>query len=377
MKKIEFFRHNIGKKEIKAVNKVLNSVFLTTGKVTEEFEVKFAQYLDVKRVVGVTSATAGLLLLLKELGIKEGDEIITTPLSFVATTNIVLHCNAKVVFSDVDKSTGNIDLEQIEDKITDRTAAIIPVHLYGVMADIKKIKNIADKYNLRIIEDSAHCIEGEIDHIKAGQISDGAAFSFYATKNITSGEGGAIAVNNEDLADKIKILRLHGLSADAAGRYTNKFAQYDVPMPGYKYNMFDIQAALLLGQLERIDELWKRKKDIFDLYCNELKDIPGLRLPSVPENVRHSLHLFTIWVKPEKRDEIIIKLQENHIGVAVNFKPIHLFTYYKEKFGFKEGMFPEAERIGASTISLPFYAKLKNKEVEYITGTLKNIMKQS
>ena len=161
---------------------------------------------------------------------------------------------------------------------------------------------------------------------------------------------------------------------DAADRYTKKFVQYDLPMPGYKYNMFDIQAALLLNQLKDIDKLWQRKKDIFDLYYERLKDIPNISFPSVPDNVKHSLHLFTIWVDPEKRDEIIFKLQEQGIGTAVNFKPIHLFKYYREKFNFKEGDFPEAERIGASTISLPFYAKLKKKEVDYVVKVLKSIL---
>ena len=305
------------------------------------------------------------------MDIKEGDEVITTPLSFVSTANAVLHCGAKPVFADVDKNTGNIDLDLVEQKITDRTKAILPVHLYGVMNDMKKLRALADKYKLKIIEDSAHCIEGEVDGIKPGQMSDGAAFSFYATKNITSGEGGAVGTNNEELADKIRLLRLHGMSIDAAQRYTKKFAQYDVSLPGYKYNMFDIQAALLLPQLERIDDIWKQKKGIFNYYLEKLDDIPGISFPSVPENVKHSLHLFTIWAVPEKRDEILVKLQDNGVGVSVNFKPIHLFEYYKKEFGYKEGMFPEAERIGASTISLPFYAKLKKEEVDYIVNVLK------
>ena len=323
--------------------------------------------------MGVTSATAGLFLLLKALNIKQGDEVITTPLSFASAANSVLHCRAKPVFVDVNKNTGNIDLDLMEQKITRETRAIIPVHLYGVMVDMKKMRIIAEKHNLKIIEDSAHCIEGEIDGVRPGQLSDGAAFSFYATKNITSGEGGAVVTNNDELADKIRILRLHGMSEDAADRYTKKFIQYDILLPGYKYNMFDVQAALLFTQLQRIDKTWERKKEIFAYYCEKLKNIPGINLPSVPANVKHSLHLFTVWVDPGKRDMIIQRLQENGIGAAVNFKPIHLFKYYREKLGYEEGMFPEAERIGASTISLPFYAKLKEKEIDYVARTLKEI----
>ncbi len=374
MKKIEFYRHNITNKEIKEVRKVLKSIFLTTGPKTKKFEQELADYLKVKHSIGVYSCTSGLFLLLKALGIKEGDEVITTPFSFVATSNSILYCGAKPVFVDVDKRNGNIEISKIEEKITDKTKAILPVHLYGVMVDVKKVKEIADRYNLRFIEDSAHCIEGEIDGIKAGQISDGAAFSFYATKNITSGEGGAIATNNDELAEKIKIMRLHGMNKNAADRYTKKFSQYDVPVLGYKFNMFDIQAALLLNQLKLIDKRWNMKKQNYDYYSTLLSDIEEITIPYVPDNVKHSLHLYTILVAPEIRDEVIYKLQQNKIGVAVNYKPIHLMSYYQKTFGYKEGDFPNAEFIGKSTISLPFYAKLKKKEIKYVVNTLKNII---
>lgn len=374
MKKIEFYRHNIGKKEIKDVNKVLKTLFLTTGSMTKQFEEEFARYLGAKNVLGLMSATAGLFLLQKALGIKNGDEVITTPLSFVATSNTIIECNAKPIFVDVEPSTGNINLDRVEEKITERTKAIIPVHLYGVMVNMKKLKTLAEKYNLKIIEDSAHCIEGQYEGIKPGQFSDGAAFSFYTTKNITSGEGGAVAVNNEELAQKIKTLRLHGMSLEAADRYTNKFKQYDVTEIGYKYNMFDIQAALLLNQLKLIEKRWELKNQLFHYYQNKLKELDEITLLNTPNNVKHSLHLLTILVNPNKREDIINVLQEKGIGVAINFKPIHLFSYYKNQFGYKEGMFPEAEKIGNSTISLPFYVKLKKKEVDYIINSLKQAL---
>ncbi len=374
MRKIEFYRHNISRKEIKAVNKVLRSLFLTTGPMTAEFEKRFAEYLKVKHVLGVTSATAGLFLLLKAYDIKKGDEVITTPLSFVATANTIVHCGGKPVFVDVEKDTGNLNLNLIEEKITDKTKAIMPVHLYGVMVDMNKLKVIADKYNLNVIEDSAHCIEGENNGIGPGQLSGGASFSFYTTKNITSGEGGAVAINNDEIAEKIRILRLHGMTLNAADRYTKKFIQYDVPYAGYKFNMFDIQAALLFNQLKEINNIWKKKKENYDYYCSRLKNIPEVNIPSIPDNTKHSLHLFTILVDPVKRDDIINHLQDRGIGTAVNFKPIHLMQYYRETFNYKEGMFPEAERIGASTISLPFYAKLKKKEINYIVEVLKQTL---
>ncbi len=374
MKKIEFYKHNIDKKDIKEVKKVLKSIFLTTGPKTKEFEKNFASYMRNKNAIGVYSCTSGLFLLLKAIGIKEGDEVITTPFSFVATSNSILYCGAKPVFVDVDEKNGNIDINKIENAITDKTKAILPVHLYGIMVNVKKIKDIATKNNLYFFEDSAHCIEGEFDGIKAGEISDGAAFSFYATKNITSGEGGAIVTNNDELADKIRIMRLHGMDKNAADRYTKKFTQYDVPLLGYKFNMFDIQAALLLNQLKLIEKRWQKKKENYDYYTSLLSDIPEIRIPYLPDNVKHSLHLYTIRVNSKIRDEILYELQKKGIGVAVNYKPIHLFTYYRKKFGFKEGDFPTAEKIGKETISLPFYARLKKKEIRYIVNSLKDIL---
>jgi len=371
MKKIEFYKHNIGSKELRYLKKCLNSIFLTTGPLTKEFEEKFAKYLKVKRVVGVTSCTAGLFLILKALGIKEGDEVITTPFTFAATVNSILFCNAKPVLVDVNEGTGNIDINKIENYITERTKVILPVHLYGVMCDVKRLKEIGDKYNLKIVEDSAHCIEGEYEGIKAGQLSEAASFSFYATKNITSGEGGAVATNNEELADKIKVLRLHGMDKDAEKRYTEKFVKYDIKVLGYKFNMFDIQAALLIPQLERIEKIWKRKKIVYDYYVKKLSEVEEIKISACPENVKHSFHLFTIRVSPKIRDGLINYLQENKIGVAINYTPIHLLTFYSKNLGYKKGDFPVAEKIGESTITLPFYPKLKFSEIDYIVKKLK------
>lgn len=371
MQKIEFYKHNIGRKEYKKLKNTLKSIFLTTGPVTREFEEKFAKYLNVRNVVGVYSCTAGLFLSLKSIGIKEGDEVITTPFTFIATSNSILYCNAKPVFVDVEEKTGNIDVSKIEEKITDRTKAILPVHLYGVMCNIKRIKEIADKYNLKLIEDSAHCIEGEYEGIKPGNLSDVACFSFYATKNIASGEGGAVATNNNEIAEKIRILRLHGMDRSAEKRYTEKFVKYDVPVLGYKFNMFDIQASLLIPQLERIENIWKRKKIIYEYYTKKLADIEEIYVPEVPANIKHSFHLFTIRVPAEMRDFLVDFLQRNGVGVAINYTPVHLMKYYRERFGYKKGDFPVAEKIGETTVTLPFYPKLKFREIDYIINVLK------
>ncbi|MBN1897602.1 MAG: DegT/DnrJ/EryC1/StrS family aminotransferase [Spirochaetes bacterium] len=369
--KIEFFKHNIGKKEIARVNKALRSLFLTTGPETGRFEEKLSDYLGVRNSVGVYSCTSGLFLSLKALEIGEGDEVITTPFTFVATSNSALYCGAKIVFVDVEAESGNMDLSLLEHRITDRTKVIMPVHLYGNMCNIKTIKEIAGKAGLNIVEDSAHCIEGEFDGIKPGQLSDAACFSFYATKNITSGEGGAIAVNDDELADRLKVLRLHGMDKSALTRYTEQFAVYDVPVLGYKFNMFDIQAALLIPQLERIEKVWLKKRQIFEEYKKYLDNIEEIQFHSPAKNIKPAYHLLTIRVDPAIRDGLMDYLYRKGIGVALHYKPVHLMKYYRDTFGYKDGDFPVAEYLSRSSLTLPFYSKLKKKQIHYIIKTLK------
>lgn len=373
--KIEFFKHNIEQDDIKRATDVLNSIFLTTGQVVLEFENSFASYLKAQHAVGVTSCTAALYLSLLAYGIGKGDEVITTPMSFCATSNSILHAGATPVFVDVEKETGNINAELIEAAITKRTKAIIPVHLYGQMCDMIKIRAIAGKYNLVIIEDAAHAIEAERDGIKVGELGDTACFSFYATKNITSGEGGAVTTNNPEKADMLKTLRLHGIDKSALDRYTKIYQHWDMPVLGWKYNMDNIHAALLIGQLKRINALWKRRDKIWRIYEDAFDGIKDLRILKTIKNSKHARHLFTILVDPEKRDETLHMLQERGIGVAVNYRPIHLLKYYSETFGYKEGDFPVAEDIGKRTISLPLYPRLDNAEVSYVIESLKKVLK--
>lgn len=372
--KIEFFRHNIGKEEIAKVTEVLDSIFLTTGDTVSEFEEKFSRYLGCKYTIGTTSCTAALHLSLLAHGVGQGDEVITSPMSFIATANTILHTGAKPVFTDVEPDTGNMNAELIEHVITEKTKAILPVHLYGQMCDMKKIKDIADRHGLVIIEDAAHCIEGQRDGIKPAQLSEAACFSFYATKNITSGEGGAIATNNTKIADLLKRLRLHGMTKGAAARYSQKYQHYDMDLLGWKYNMNNIQAALLLNQLDLIENRWERRVEISRMYEDALSNIEGINYPKVLPKSKSARHLFTMWVDPKMRDEILWALQDRGIGVAVNFRPIHLMKYYRENFGYEKGMFPVAEKMGKSTISLPLYPKLTNDQVLYITENLKEIM---
>ena len=373
--KVEFFRHSIGDEDIRKVTEVLRSVFLTTGEVVAEFEKEFASYLGTEDIVGVTSCTAGLHLSLLVLGIKPGDEVITTPMSFCATANAILHAGGKPVFVDVEEDTCNINADLIEAAITEKTKAILPVHLYGQMCDMVKIKKIADKYSLAVIEDAAHSIEALRDGFRPGALSDVACFSFYATKNITSGEGGAIATKS-DKGEVFRMLRLHGIDKSAIDRYTGRYKHWDMPLLGWKYNMDNIHASLLIGQIKRIDMLWKRRDEIWRIYEDGLTGIRGLRLLKTVENSRHSRHLFTVLVMPEKRDSILHGLQEKGIGVAVNYRPIHLLEYYRESFGYREGNFPTAEEIGKRTISLPLYPRLENGEISYVIESLKSVLNE-
>lgn len=366
--KVEFSKHNLTQSDITEVVNVLNSLFITTASKTKEFEEKFAQILMAKHCAGVNSATAGLHLLLKSIGVTEGDEVITTPLSFVATANVIEYCGAKAIFADVDLVTGLISVEAIENAITENTKAVIAVHLYGNMVDMVELKKLCDKRGLYLIEDAAHCVEGERDSVVPGEFSIGAAFSFYATKNITSGEGGAVVTNNSDIANKLYTLRLHGLNRSAENRY-GKHVELDMEVPGYKYNMFDIQAALLVNQLGKLDENLKKREHIaltYERFFNEA----GLDYPMLPPNCKSARHLAVVYVDALKRDEIIKKMQERGVGVSVHFKPIHLMSWYKKK-GFKEGDFPNAENISSRSISLPIYPKLTQQEQEYVIDSLK------
>ncbi|WP_324171529.1 DegT/DnrJ/EryC1/StrS family aminotransferase [Sulfurimonas sp.] len=370
MQKIEFFKHNIDEEDISRVTSVLKSIFLTNANVTKEFEEKFATYLDATHCVAVSSCTAALHLSLLALGIKDGDEVITTPMSFVATSNAILHAGAIPVFVDIEESTGNIDFTLIEAAITPKTKAIMPVHLYGNMCDMKAIKKIANKHKLKIIEDAAHCIEGERDGVRVGELGDVACFSFYATKNITSGEGGAITTNNDEVAKLLYQLRLHGINKDASSRYTDKFAHWDMKVLGWKYNISDIQSALLIGQLEKIEDRLSKREEIARYYEVALNKL-GVEYIKVPENTKSARHLFIIKIK--NRDKVVSKLQSNGIGVAVNYRAIHILNYYKNSFSFQDSDFPIAKKFGDEVLSLPLYTKLELSQLAYIISNLAKI----
>jgi len=367
--KVLFYKHNLGADEIKEVSNVLNSLFLTTGKYVDVFEKDFANYLQTTYAVGLTSCTAALHLSLLAAGIKSGDEVITTPMSFVATANSIIMAGATPVFVDVEKDTGNMDALLIEKAITKKTKAILPVHLYGQMVDMKKILSIARKYNLKVIEDAAHALESERDGIRPGQKSFGSCFSFYATKSITSAEGGAFTTNNKSAAKLVTKLRSHGITSELAQRERTGLKTYDVDVMGWKYNMDNVQAALLIPQVKKIDKQRDLREKIALKYKQAFEKA-GIEMPREYENSKHGRHIFPIWVEARKREKILEYINKNGVGAVINYPAIHLFSYYRKTFGFRPGMFPNAEKIAERTISLPLYSKLTQKEVEYIINVV-------
>jgi len=369
--KVEFFRHNLDETDVANVTAALKGLFLTTGEWVEKFEGDLAKFAGCEHAVAVTSATAGLHLTLAALGIGPGDEVITTPMSFVATANAVIMAGATPVFVDVEPETGNLDATRLEAAITSRTKAILPVHLYGAMCDMKAIRDIGERRGLLVVEDAAHALEARRDGLAPGQAGAAAVFSFYATKSITSGEGGAVVTNDPALAARLKAGRLHGVTKDAAGRYGKAYAHYDMAEFGWKYNMSNIQAALLIGQLPRATAMRDRREEIARRYESAFSAMPGVRMPAVPAGALSGRHLFTVWADPARRDTILAQLEEHGVGVAVNYRPIHLMKYYQNRFGYREGAFPVAERIGASTISLPLYPKLTDAEISYVIDTFR------
>jgi dTDP-4-amino-4,6-dideoxygalactose transaminase len=311
-------------------------------------------------------------------GIGPGDEVITTPMTFCATTTAILETGATPVFVDVDPASGLLTAEGIEPYITDRTKAILPVHLYGRMVDMKAMAELADRKGLVIIEDAAHAVESRRDGIRPGQLGRAACFSFYATKSMTCGEGGGMICSSEADADWYKSARHHGITKNAADRYTKKYEHWDMMFLGWKYNMDDIQASLLLSQIDKLDERRRRRQDIENMYRLLLSDVDGLDLiePCGPGEISGH-HLFTVLVpRNVSRDDVLTRLQDQGIGCAVNYRAVHNLTYFRETFGYRPEDFPVADEIGRRTITLPLYPKLSENQVERVCRTLKNVLKE-
>lgn len=376
---IAFSSPLISEDEIAEVADTLRSGWLTTGPKTKRFEEDFSQYLGCKHAVAVNSCTGALHLALAAAGISAQDEVITTPFTFVATANVILHVAAKPVFVDIRSDTLNIDVEKIEAAITAKTKAIIPVHYAGQPCEMEKIMEIAKRYDLLVIEDAAHAIASEYKGKKVGTIGDVTCFSFYATKNLVTGEGGMVTTDDCELAEKIRALSLHGMMNDAWKRYTAAGSwYYEVIYPGYKYNMTDIQASLGVHQLKKLEMFQKRREEIAKAYNEAFADLDAIETPTVMPDVKHAWHLYVIKVVPEKlvidRDRFIEVLKADKIGTSVHFIPVHLHPYYRDAFGFEREDFPVAKETYERVISLPLYPKMNNENVERVIEAVKKVV---
>ena len=369
------------KEELKEMLETLRSGWWGTGPKCLQFEADFKKYSHVKQAVAVNSATAAMHLGLNVLGIGPGDEVITTPMTFVSTANVIIHVGAKPVFADVNKNTGNIDPKEIEKKITKKTKVIIPVHLYGRPCRMDEIIKLAKKYHLYVLEDAAHATEAWFKDKKIGSISDITAFSFYVTKNVATGEGGMLTTNNKTWADKARVRRLHGISADAWKRYSAEgFKPYEAVYPGYKYNMMDLQASLGMHQLKRVNQNLLIRNKYWRIYNKAFSQIDGI-LPPAPDekDIVHARHLYTICLEIEKlkinRNQFIDALKCENIGAGIHFTALHTHKYYRETFGYKKGDFPNAEWIGDRTVSLPFYPHMSEKDLFDVIAAVTKIVK--
>lgn len=353
--------------EIKAVSEVLKSGIIAQGPKVKELEEKFAKLCGTKYSVAVNSGTAALHTALHVAGIKQGDEVITTPFTFIATANTILMQQAKPVFVDIDEETFNIDANKIKEKISEKTKAIVTVDLYGLLCDYNEIEKIAKSNNMVIIEDACQAVNAELNGKKAGSFGSIAAFSFYGTKNITSGEGGMITTNNEEYAENAKLFRQHGRS---------KITSYEYECLGYNYRATDISAAILLEQLKKIGIITKKRVENAAYLSENLGKIRGIKVLDIKKDRSHAFHQYTIRVLEGfklSRDELNDYLNKKGIGTGIYYpKPLHLLPHFK-KFGYKEGDFPIAEKLSNQVISLPVHPHLAKEQLDYIINAFKEL----
>ena len=375
---LPFHQPLIENEEIDAVVSTLKSGWLSTGPKVHEFEKSMSKYLNIPHCIALNSGTAALHLSLKAIGLKENDEVIIPTNTFTATGEVITYFNAKPVLVDSAIENFNIDENEIEAKITKKTKAIMPVHFAGNPCEMGIIQNICKKYDLKLIEDAAHALTSKFQNNLIGTIGDITCFSFYATKNITTGEGGMAVTTNPVYAEKIRKLSLHGINMDAWNRYAKKGSWfYEVSDAGYKYNMSDILASIGITQMKKAEMMLKKRTDIANTYTNELSNIHSITIPRTNIENRHAWHLYVIQIKQDElninREQFIDKLKEYNIGASVHFIPLHRHPYYQNKFRYSPKDFPNSESIYNSSISLPIYPKMTETDVNYVIEAVKNI----
>jgi len=368
----------IGEAEIQEVVASLKSGWLGTGPKVARFEDDFKAYKGAEHAVAVNCCTAALHLSMLAAGVQPGDQVITTSLTFCATVNAIIHAGAAPVLVDVDAVTMNIDPGQVEAAITSRTKAILPVHFAGRPCEMDALTDIAERHGLKLIEDCAHAIETEYKGRQVGTFGDFGCFSFYVTKNIVTGEGGMVLTRREEDAARIKILALHGMSKDAWRRFSDEgYKHYQVVAAGFKYNMMDLQAAIGIHQLQRIEVYWQRRQEIWRRYNEAFAGLP-IELPALPESgTRHAYHLYTILVDEARagisRDAFLDAMTANNIGVGVHYLSIPEHPFYRQTFGWGPEAYPNAMRIGRQTVSLPLSARLSDEDVEDVIAAVRRV----
>jgi len=370
-------RPSIGEKEILEVTECLKSGWITTGPLCKAFEEKFCELTGASYALAVSSGTAGMHLMLLGLDIKRGDEIITPSMTFASTLNMITLCGARPVFVDIHYDTLNINADLIEKKITERTKGIIPVHFAGAPVDMDKILSLSQRFNVPVIEDAAHAVGTYYKRIHPGGFGQSAIFSFHPIKNITTGEGGMITHNDDHLESQLRLLRFHGIERDAWKRYgRGGKPEYDIQTPGFKYNLTDIQAALGLAQLSRLEELNNRRRQLADQYRRELGGVEGLELPGVPTYPHtHAWHLFVIKVISMDRERFMQKLSEYQIGYGIHFPAGHRLSYFQKRHKIKKGELKETERANNRLVSLPLFPDMKDDDVSYVCEAVREILK--
>jgi dTDP-4-amino-4,6-dideoxygalactose transaminase len=379
---LPFARPSIGEEEIAELVDTLKSGWITTGPKVEKFTAAFCDYVDGRYGVPVSSATAGLHVALLALGIGPGDEVITTPMTFVATLNTIVHCGGVPVLADIDAATLNIRVEEIEKKLTPRTRAIVPVHYVGQPVDLDPILELAAARRIAVLEDAAHAVGAEYKGRRIGSFSTTSVFSFHPNKNMTTGEGGIVVTDDEAVFEKASLLKFHGMDRESWKRFAKSGSpRYDVALPGYKYNMMDIQAALGLHQLKRLEGFLAERERLAARYDAALEGVVGLILPQrVPYPVRHAWHLYTPLVDVDRltidRDRFISALKERNIGSGLHYTAAHEFSYYAQRFDWRPEDFPEAHFVSERIVSLPLFPGLSDEDQDDAIAAIRDVLEE-
>ncbi|MBN1955571.1 MAG: DegT/DnrJ/EryC1/StrS aminotransferase family protein [Anaerolineae bacterium] len=378
-KRLPFCLPDVGEAEIEEVIDTLRSGWLTTGPKTKKFEQAFAAYVGAPEAVAVNSCTGGLHVTLAALGIGPGDEVIVPTMTFAATANVVVHVGATPVMVDVAPDTLNVDPAAVEAAITPRTRAVVPVHLYGHPCAMDRIMAIAERHNLFVVEDAAHSVAAEWNGRRVGSLGNPTVFSFYAIKNMTTGEGGMITVDDSELAERMRVWLLHGMSRDAWKRYEATGSwYYEIVLAGLKYNMTDVQAAMGLHQLARLEEMTRRRAELAARYTEAFRLLPELILPAYRDGVRHVWHLYPIRLRLEQltidRNAFIEALSREGIGTSVHFIPLHRHPYYRDRFGLHPADFPTADAAYQQLVSLPLYPRMSDQDAADVVEAVRRVV---